>query len=176
MHSGTRVEVRERPWMSIFSFYLLSQKSLAACCAYSRLAGPEAPRHISHPVSSCLMHWDYRCATTPSFMWVLGIQTQPSHLCGKLIPTEPCPEPRTNPLILSGGSNGVRMGWAVEGPVIYIFKPLILLFQKQLPFVRTLNAVVGLKCRPFVSTSNLLSLTICKTQIIPESCLAEKDT
>lgn len=69
------------------------------------------------------------------------------------------------------------MGWVVEENVICIFfKSLILLFQKQLPFVRTLNAAVRLKCRLFVSTSNLLSLTICKTKIIPELCLAEKDT
>lgn len=171
MHSGTRVEVGERPWMSIFSFYLLSQKFCCLLCILQ--AGWPWSSQTHFPPRLIL---PYRCATTPSFMWVLGIQTQPSRLCGKLIPTEPCPEPRTNPLILSGGSNGVRVGWAVEGPVIYIFKPLILLFQKQLPFVRTLNAVVGLKCRPFVSMSNLLSLTICKTQIIPESCLAEKDT
>lgn len=83
------------------------------------------------------------------------------------------PEPRINPLILSGGSNGMGSGRPCN---LYIFKPLILLFQKHLPFVRTLNAVVRLKCRLFVYTSNLLFLTICKTKIIPELCLAEKDT
>lgn len=89
--------------------------------AYSRLAVPEAPRHISHPSHLALCTGITDALPHPPTCGFRGFKPSPHACVASSLPTEPSPEPRINPLILSGGSKG-RNGMGSGRPCnLYIF-------------------------------------------------------